>query len=357
MRFGIVSTANIGVESVIPAIDTIEHEVAAIASRDGTSASALADQFAVKEAYEGYESMFDEAELDAVYIPLPNGLHAEWTRTAADAGLHVLCEKPLTGSAEETEAVFDYCEERGVTLMEGFMYRFHPLTERAIEVVEEELGDVRAVTSAFTFRMPDGAEDIRLDPDLDGGSVYDVGTYAISAARMFLGEPDRAYATTHDAGDYGVDTKLAGVLEYEGGVTTQISCGFETGDAQFYRVEAENGWLEAREAFVPRGEDGVELAYEVDGRHAVETFDPTDQYRLEVEHFAACVESGAGDAGERDAPRTDADEAVRNMAVIDALCESAEKGESFARGGPVCPSTDPPRRTIRPSPRSRTARR
>jgi predicted dehydrogenase len=164
-----------------------------------------------------------------------------------------------------------------------------------------------------------------------------VGCYAVSAARLFLGEPDRAFAATHDAGDYGVDTKLAGILEYDGdgaaetggaeaGTTAEVSCGFETSDVQFYRIEAENGWLEVRGAFVPRGEDGAKLEYEVEGRHAVETFDPTDQYRLEVEHFAECVESGAD-------PRTDADEAVRNMQVIDALYESAEEGEFVEVGG------------------------
>jgi len=316
MRFGIVSTANIGVESVIPAIAAIEHEVAAIASRDGTSASALADQFAVEEAYEGYESMFDEAELDAVYIPLPNGLHAEWTRAAADAGLHVLCEKPLTGSAEETEAVFDYCEERGVTLMEGFMYRFHPLTERAIEVVEEELGDVRAVTSAFTFRMPDGAEDIRLNPDLDGGSVYDVGTYAIGAARMFLGEPDRVYARTHDGRGCGVDTEMAGVLEYDSGASARVRSGFETPLTQYYRVETTDGWLTAEPTFDVDVEGETSLTYSVDDREVTETFEPADHYRLEVEHFADRVERG-------ETPRIDREESVNHARVLDAVFRSA----------------------------------
>lgn len=319
MRFGIVSTADIGVGSVIPAIAASEHEVAAIASRDGASASALADQFGVAEAYEGYESMFNEAELDAVYIPLPNGLHAEWTRAAADAGLHVLCEKPLTGSAEETEAVFDYCEEHGVTLMEGFMYRFHPLTERAVEVVEEELGDIRAVTSAFTFRMPDGAEDIRLDPDLDGGSVYDVGTYAIGAARMFLGEPDRVYARTHDGRDCGVDTEMVGVLEYDSGASARVQSGFETPLTQYYRVETTDGWLTAEPTFDVDVEGTTSLTYSVDGREVTETFEPADHYRLEVEHFADRIDRG-------ETPRIDREESVNHARVLDAVFQSAEDG-------------------------------
>ncbi len=322
MNFGVLSTANIGRAAVVPAIRETDHDLLAVASRDAASAEAFADEFGIPRAYGSYADLLADDELDAVYNPLPNALHAEWTEKAADAGLHVLCEKPLAVDAAEARRLDEYCDEREVTLMEAFMYRYHPRTERVAEIVRDELGDVRSVKASFQFPMDD-PENVRLDPDLAGGSLMDVGCYAVSAARLLLGEPDRAYATTHDAGDYGVDTKLAGVLEYDGGATAEVSCGFETDDAQWYRVEAEDGWLEAREAFVPRDDAGVEIEYEVDGRHAVERFDPTDQYRLEVEHFAACVESG-------ESPRTDADEAVRNMAAIDALYESAERGESVA---------------------------
>jgi predicted dehydrogenase len=324
MNFGILSTANIGRAAVVPAIEATDHELLAVASRDGERAEAFADEFDIPRAYGSYGELLRDGDIDAVYNPLPNALHAEWTRRAADAGKHVLCEKPLAVDAGEACALGDYCTERGVTLMEAFMYRYHPRTERAAEIAHEELGEIRSVKSTFQFPMDD-PENVRLDPDLAGGSLMDVGCYAVNAARLFLGEPDRAYATTHDAGDYGVDTKLAGILEYGGGTTAEISCGFETADAQCYRVEAEDGWLEAREAFVPRGEGDVELEYEVDGRRVVEEFDPTDQYRLEVDHFAECVESG-------DSPRTDADEAVRNMAAIDALYESAETGDVVSVG-------------------------
>jgi predicted dehydrogenase len=333
MNFGVLSTANIGRAAVVPAIRATDHDVLAVTSRDADRAEAFGEEFGIPRTYGSYDELLADADLDAVYNPLPNALHAEWTKQAADAGLHVLCEKPLAVDAEAARDLGEYCDERGVTLMEAFMYRYHPRTERAVEIAREELGDLRSVTATFQFPMSD-PENVRLDPDLAGGSLMDVGCYAVSAARLFLGEPDRAYATTHDAGGYGVDTKLTGVLEYDGGrdgpatagATAEVSCGFETSDTQFYRVEAENGWFEASEAFVPRGEGGVELECEVDGRHVVETFDPTDQYRLEVEHFAECVESGA-------TPRTDADEAVRNMAVIDALYESAETGETVGVGG------------------------
>jgi len=323
MRFGIISTADIGVDSVMPAIAASEHEIGAVASREEPAARAVADEFGVESAYGSYEAMFEDDSLDAVYNPLPNGLHGEWTKKAADAGLHVLCEKPFTGSAAETEAVFDHCEAQGVTVMEAFMYRFHPLTERAAEVVAEELGDVRAVTSAFTFRMPDGAEDIRLDPALDGGSVYDVGTYAISAARMFLGEPDRVYAHTNDGRDCGVETEMAGVLEYDSGASARIQSGFETPLTQYYRVETTDGWLRAEPTFDVDVTGETSLTYSVGGREVTETFEPTDHYRLEVEHFAECIEAG-------ETPRIDREESVDQARVIDAVLESGERGEPVA---------------------------
>jgi predicted dehydrogenase len=320
MRFGVISTADIGVESFIPALDGSDHEVAAIASRDGARAEAVASDLGIPTAHDSYDALLADDGVDAVYIPLPNGLHAEWIHAAADAGKHVLCEKPMTGSAPETQAAFDHCEEQGVTLMEAFMYRFHPLTERAAEVVEEELGEVRSVTSTFTFRMPDGAEDIRIDPDLEGGSVYDVGTYAINAARLFLGEPDRVYAATDDARGCGVDTEMGAVLEYDDGPTARVRSGFETPLTQYYRVQTTDGWLRAEPTFDVDVGGQTSLTYSVDGREVTETFDPADHYRLEAEHFADCVAAG-------ETPRLDRAESVNHAAVLDAVLESGETGE------------------------------
>ena len=320
MRFGVLSTADIGVDSVIPAVQASDHEVAAIASRDESRATAVAERLGIERAYGSYDDLLADERLDAVYIPLPNGLHAEWIRRATDEGLHVLCEKPLTESAAETEAVFDYCEARDVVLMEAFMYRFHPRTERAHEIVETELGDVVSVTSAFSFRISPGATDIRLDPDLAGGSVMDVGCYAISAARLFLGVPDRVYATTADTRDCGVDTRMVGVLEYDTDHAARIESSFDTPKSQYYRVQTTDGWLRVEPAFTAGPSQQPTLTYAVDGREVTETFDAVDHYRLEVEQFADCVESGT-------TPRVDRAESVGVMRIIDAVYESAERGE------------------------------
>lgn len=325
MRFGILSTAKIAREDVIPGIKKSDHEALAIASRDGDRAAAVADDLGIPRSYGSYEALLEDDGIDAVYNPLPNALHAEWTRVAADAGKHVLCEKPLTTDAEAAAELHDYCAERGVTLMEAFMYRFHPRTERAAEIVREELEGVHAVDASFKFALRGRPDDIRLDPELAGGGVMDVGCYAISAARLFLGEPDAVVARTRDSRDAGVDTDMAAVLEYDDGALARVASGFDTPATQTYRVEAENGWLEAETAFDIGPDEPATIEYAVDGRTAVETFDPVDQYTLEVEHFADAVERGR-------TPRIDADETVANMAVIDAVYESATTGSPVEMG-------------------------
>lgn len=320
MEFGILSTAGIARNALIPAIRSSEHRVGAIASRDGDRAAAVAEDFSIPRHYGSYEELLDDPEIDAVYNPLPNAYHAEWTRRAADAGLHVLCEKPLTVDADEARDLGAHCAERDVTLMEAFMYRFHPRTERVIELAAERLDDVRSVSASFKFALSGDPDDIRLDPDLAGGCLMDVGCYPVSIVRQLLGEPERAYARTHDSRDCGVDTDLAAVLEYEDGSSARIASSFDTQLTQHYRVEGPNGWIDVEDAFDVPPDDPVELEYLIDGIHTVETFEPTDHYRLQVEHFASCVESGRR-------PRVDADEAVANMRVIDALYESAALGE------------------------------
>ncbi|MBX0295318.1 Gfo/Idh/MocA family protein [Haloarcula nitratireducens] len=326
MRFGVLSTARIGRESVIPAIQRSDHEVAAIGSRDADRARAVADELGIESAYGDYETMLAEADVDAVYNPLPNGLHAEWSRRAADAGLHVLCEKPLAVDAAEAADLFSYFEDRDRTLMEAFMYQFHPRTERAREVVSEELGDITSVDATFTFRLDD-PEDIRMNPDLAGGSLMDVGCYAVSAVRGFLGEPDRAYGHAIDSRGTGVDTTFSGVLEYDDGRAGRIACGFDTPNAERYRVETTDGWLEARNCFGPGPDRSVSLTYAVDGREATETFDAVDQYTLQAEAFADAVEAG-------ETPRVDRAESMGNMRTIDALYRSAEEGTPVAVADP-----------------------
>lgn len=319
MEFGVLSTAGIARNAFLPAAAASDHAVGAIASRDAERARSAAEEYAIPRHYGSYGELLEDEGIDAVYVPLPNGLHAEWTRKAADAGLDVLCEKPLAADAEEARAVVEHCRERGVTLMEGFMYRYHPRTERAVALAHEELEGVHSVSATFKFPLGDDPEDVRLSPELDGGSLMDVGCYAVSAARLFLGEPERAFATTRDSRDAGVDTDLSGVLEFGDGASARVASGFDSQLVQRYRVEGTNGWIEVENAFDAPTDEPTELVYRIDGRAGVETFDPVDQFRREVEGFASAVEAG-------ESPRTDGAEAIANMEAIDALAESARRG-------------------------------
>lgn len=317
MKFGILSTANIARKAFVPGLDRSEHEIHAVASRDRSRAESFAGAIGGARAYGSYEELLVDDELDAVYVPLPNSMHAKWTMRAADEGLHVLCEKPLASNAQEARRVTEHCDDAGVVLMEAFMWRYHPRTERAIEIVAEEFDDVREVDARFAFPLRDRPDDVRLDPALAGGSLMDVGCYAVNTTRAFLGDPRRTFSTSVDTREAGVDTALSGILEYDEGRIARISCSFDTQTCQRYRVDAASGWLECEPAYTA---DDVEttLRYSVDGETYEETFEPVDQFQREIEHFAECVENS-------DTPRTDGDEAVRNMRVIDALADSAAR--------------------------------
>ena len=317
MRFGIISTAAIGLDSVVPAIAKSDHTVVALASRDEERAVEATAEHDIPRAYGSYEDLFADDNVDAVYNPLPNALHAPWSKKAMDAGKHVLCEKPLAVDAAEARELFDYAEERGVTLMEAFMYRFHPRTERAVDVVEENLGAVRSVDAAFSFHL-DWEGDIRLNPDLGGGSVMDVGCYAVNAVRQFLGEPKRVSAQTTDPDGYGVDTAMVAALGYDG-ATARVASGFDRAQSQYYRVETTDGWLQADPAFGVEPDEEVTLEWHVDGRTVTESFDAVDQYRLQVEGFADAVKRGVE-------PRVGRTETVETMRIIDAIYESAASG-------------------------------
>jgi predicted dehydrogenase len=315
MEFGVLGTATIAREAFLPAVAATDHRVLAVASRDGERARAFADEHGIERSYGGYGALLSDDDLDAVYVPLPNGLHAEWTRRAADRGLDVLCEKPLGVDASEARETGRHCADRGVTLMEAFMYRYHPRTERALALAEAM--EPRTVRSAFEFPLPD-REDVRLSDGLAGGSLMDVGVYPITAARAVLGDPDRAFARTVDARGAGVDTAATGLLAYDDGRSATIHCGFDTNWNQRLRVDGADGWLSVPRPFRPT-DDRPAIHHEREGREVDERFDRVDQYALEVEHFADCATTGRR-------PRTDATDAARTLAVVDALKRSAAEG-------------------------------
>ena len=319
MKFGILSTANIGVKHLIPAIAETNHEVAAIASRNQSRAQQVGNKFQIQEVYGSYESLLDSSNVDIIYNPLPNALHAEWTKRAVDSGRHVLCEKPLTADATEADDLRSYIDTTDRLVMEGLMYAYHPRTERALELIKDRLSGVSSITARFSFHL-NRTDDIRLNGELAGGSLMDIGYYPVDLVRQVLGMPQSVYGSLSDARECGTDTNMKAVFEYDSNTTAQISSSFQSPLTQFYRAEARNGWVEVEKAFDTPRDAQTKIRGEIDGRAVMETFEPTDQYAREITHFAKCIDKNQ-------TPSTGVSRAAKNMDLVDCIRRSDKRNE------------------------------
>ena len=230
LRWGVISTANIGRAAVNPAIQASRNgELLAVASREEERAREFAQKWEIPRHYGSYDALLDDASVDAVYIPLPNSMHREWTIRAAEKGKHILCEKPLALSADECREMDAAAEANGVKLMEAFMYRFHPRTQKVVEMVRAGVvGDLKLITSGFTFRLKN-SDNVRLRPEMGGGSLMDVGCYCVNVSRTIAGaEPAAVQAVAHQ-GPSGVDEQMVGTLRFEGGLLAQFDCALNMG--------------------------------------------------------------------------------------------------------------------------------
>ncbi|GMA51381.1 deoxyfructose oxidoreductase [Alicyclobacillus contaminans] len=232
-----------------------------------------------------------DPEIDAVYIPLPNHLHAEWTIAAAKAGKHILCEKPAALNADQMREVLEVCQSQGVTFMEAFMYRFHPQWTRVKALMDDgAIGELRVISGSFSFVLKNPA-DIRMSPTMGGGALYDVGCYCVHAIQMLMGDewPSEVHAVARFTN--GVDTTLSAVLKFPSGVLGHFDCSFEAHRRQFVQLAGTDGALTLSLPFRPdHGTPTLELT-NASGR-TVETFHPFDIYVAEVEHFVSCVRNG-----------------------------------------------------------------
>jgi D-xylose 1-dehydrogenase (NADP+, D-xylono-1,5-lactone-forming) len=228
LRIGILSTANIGRAFVKGVQPSSAVTIVAVASRDGTKAKRFAAEVGIPRAHDSYEALLADREIDAIYNPLPNSLHAEWSIRSVEAGKHVLCEKPLAATAAEARAMFEAAKRHGVYLVEGYPYRAQPQTLKLRELLDAgALGRVQLIQASFGFTMSDGSN-IRLDPSLAGGALMDVGSYPVSLARMVAKErPFRVNALAQWT-DSGVDRTLVATIEFPSGLLAQISCSFAT---------------------------------------------------------------------------------------------------------------------------------
>lgn len=319
LRWGILSTANIVRKALIPAIQAAGNGTpVAVASREEDRARKFAQEQGIPRALGSYQALLDDDAVDAIYNPLPNSLHREWSIRAFEAGKHVLCEKPMALDAAECREMAVAAEANGVKLLEAFMYRFHPRTEKVLEMVRTgALGDLKQVRSSFTFPL-DRPEDIRWDPKLGGGALMDVGCYCVNVSRTLAGAEPVEVRAMANFGESGVDEQLAGSLRFQDGFLAHFDCALTMERTQVVQVMGTDGHLRVMEAFVP-GEDDVDIElFDLENNLTRIPVPGGDQYQLMVEHFGDCV---LNDRPLRYGP----EEAALNMSVIEALYESARR--------------------------------
>ena len=292
LRWGIIGTARIN-RRVIPAMRLARRsELVAVASRDRPRAEGYAREWSIPRAMVGYQTLLDDSSVDAVYIPLPNTAHVEWTLAAIAAGKHVLCEKPLALDPSDVDRIAAAAAARRVIVEEGFMYRHEPLTARVMSLVSEgAIGTVRAIVSGFTFAL-EPAPNIRLDPRLGGGSLWDVGGYPVTYTQLLIGhEPKMVFGTAcwHES---GVDEEFMGMLRFGGGVTANIYAGFRASYRTWLEILGSDGGLTVPNPFKPGPLETLGL----ERNGAVEHMDVVGSPEIfvrEIEDFEAAVLDGA----------------------------------------------------------------
>lgn len=311
VRWGLLSTARINEAILKGARQSERTDVVAVASRDQARADDYARERGLERAYGSYEELLADDDIEVVYNSLPNSLHVEWSVRALEAGKHVLCEKPMDRRVEAVERAFDTAERVDRLLMEAFMYRHHPQTRKAVELVRDgAIGELRQLRSLFSFTLADEA-DVRMLPELDGGALMDLGCYCISMQRMLAGEPQRVFGLQRTGGS-GVDVGFTGLLEFPGDVFGEFHCGFDLPEGSGLEAIGSSGKL-----FVADPVRCRDPHVEVNGeRIAVED---VDRYYLQVENFSAAVRGEAE-------PLLGRDDALGQVRVIEALYRSAASG-------------------------------
>ena len=318
LRWGLLSTARINRALLPPLRTSVRNELTAVASRDLDRAQAYAAEHDIPRAFGSYEAMLSDPDIDVIYNPLPNSLHAEWTIKATQAGTHVLCEKPLAITVEEVDAIAVAAQQAGVVVMEAFMYRHHPQTLKVQELVENgAIGRLQLVHGSFTFDISSEG-DVRLNSSLGGGSIWDIGCYPISYARLIVGaEPVTAFGW-QITGANGVDETFAGQLRFPNNVYAQFDCGFRTPFRAHVEIVGNKGSIFVASPFTP-GLD-VQIRLTAGGKDEIIPVPREELYQGEVENMADAILDGH-------APRMSLADSRNNVAAIQALLRSAQEGK------------------------------
>lgn len=321
VRWGILSTAKIGTQKVIPAMQRGELcQVLALASREQAAAECAAHQLGISKAYGSYDALLADAEIEAIYNPLPNHLHVRWSIRALEAGKHVLCEKPLGMSVADAQQLVEAAARHPeLKVMEAFMYRFHPQWQRARQLVQEgEIGELRSVQAAFSYHNTDPAN-IRNSVAAGGGGLMDIGCYCISAARFIFGrEPQRVCGWVEQDPTFGTDRLASGLLDFGTG-TSSFTCSTQLVPYQRVVILGTTGRVEIEIPFNAPPDRPCRIWHERADKIDEISFPVCDQYTLQGDAFSRAILD--------DAPvPTPLSDALANMRVIEAVKESAATG-------------------------------
>lgn len=316
LRWGVLSTAAISID-VIPGLQRSQrNRLDAVASRTLEAARTFADANGIPRAFGTYDDLLADLDIDCVYIPLPNHLHADWTRRAIMAGKHVLCEKPFVADPAEATRLFTLADMRGVHLAEAFMYRHHPKMHALRDVVDSgRLGEVHTIRSWFTYRAQDTAQDVRFQPGMDGGALRDVGSYPVSMSNYLVDAEPSTVSATQIVDRNGIDERFYGTMAYANGVITTFDCSMQSHSSYGVVIIGSEGsatlaspWYSHRPPY--------EIVVATSGGSDAVKLDHANPYFLETEHFAEVVVDGAE-------PVISGDETVRTMRTLGRLRESA----------------------------------
>jgi predicted dehydrogenase len=326
LRWGILGAARIN-ERLMPAIvEASNAELVAIASRRPDAAAQTLAQYALQQqqvrTYDSLEALLDDPEVDAVYLPLANHEHAEWTLRAIEHGKHVLCEKPMALTVADIEAIQAAAQRHNVTVMEGFMYRFHPQHVQVQELINSGLiGEVRSVRSSFSFMMRP-ARIYRLAESVEngGGAMWDIGCYAIHSARMFFNEPAIAVSAVAKYVESGADIATSGVIDFGDGKYAHFDFSFERARRCEYEIIGTQGGIKCHNVWSMPADVPVVSWWTEDGEQAEERLPAANHFKLEIEHFSACALNGT-------APKLSLDDAKANCHIIVSALQSAATGQ------------------------------
>lgn len=321
VRIGILGCARIAKSAVLDVARQVpEIEVVAVASRDGDRAAAFAAEHGLARSHASYEALLADPDVEAVYNPLPNSLHAEWSIKALQAGKAVLCEKPLAANATEAQAIVEAAQASGATLVEAFHYRYHPMAEFIQEVVASgDLGTVRRVEACL--KIPGhllSPDDIRFQLALAGGAAMDLGAYCVNILRLVTGREPQVEEAVATLASPRVDSAMRARLAFPGGVRGSFECSLRAPElSAFLVVEGDRGRLEATNPFLPQL--GHSLFLEVGGQTRTQTFERTPTYVFQAREFAKVVRHGAP-------VRTTGADGVATMTVLDDVYRAAGLG-------------------------------